>query len=269
MDRRQKRLEERTVEQRAALRSPVVYHVVRRQGEEELQRPVFSLWWSGVAAGLALFASVVGQGALELNLEGTAARSAIAPLGYTVGFLIVILGRMQLFTENTITTVLPVLADFTRQRLYCTARLWIVVFAANMVGALLAAAVTVHLPVSSPELVDACVRVAHRFAEKGAVDALFQGIPAGFAIAAVVWCRPTAERAEFWVILAFTYLIAIGEFSHVVVGAGEAFLLAVAGELPVLQAVFGLILPAFVGNVIGGTVLFALLAYAQVKEEMV
>jgi len=56
--------------------------------------------------------------------------------------------------------------------------------------------------------------------------------------------------------------------SHVVAGSTELFVLVMGGELGVAPAVFGGILPALAGNVLGGTGIFAALTYAQVREEI-
>jgi Formate/nitrite transporter len=145
--------ERQEVEERTAPRSPVIYEVVRQQGEEELDRPDASLFWSGIAAGLAIMASVATEGALRQKLPPEMpGREAVANLGYSIGFLIVILGRMQLFTEQTIVTVLPVMAEPGWRKLRGTARLWIIVFIANMTGACIVAFINVHLRLVSPDL---------------------------------------------------------------------------------------------------------------------
>src|SRR5690348_7492421 len=101
------------IEERSALSAPIVYEIVRKEGDEEMERPATSLWWSGVAAGLSISFSLLAQSILELYLPDAPWRSLISSFGYAVGFLMVVLGRQQLFTENTITAVLPVMADFT------------------------------------------------------------------------------------------------------------------------------------------------------------
>ncbi len=115
-------------EKLSAPRSPVIYEVVRQQGEDKLRRPDGSLFWSGIAAGMTMMASVIAQGALRQKLPDAPWRDAVSSLGYSVGFLMVILGRMQLFTEQTIVTVLPVMAEPSWLRLWAAARLWIIVF---------------------------------------------------------------------------------------------------------------------------------------------
>ncbi|HEX7060846.1 MAG TPA: formate/nitrite transporter family protein [Woeseiaceae bacterium] len=260
--------ENQEVEERQRLRSPLVYEIVRREAEVELARPAVSLWWSGVAAGIALSASLLAEGLLHRYLPDAAWRPAAESFGYCFGFLVVILGRLQLFTEQTVTAVLPVLADFCTHTLLRTARLWSIVLVANFVGTLLTAIITVHIGTTSAENLVAMLEVAREFAELTPVQAVAYGIPAGFFIAAIVWMVPSAEGAAFWVIVVVTYLIALGGFAHVVVGSAEVFLLQVAGELGVAQGLFGLILPSLVGNILGGTGLFAMLAYAQVQEEL-
>src|SRR5215813_11322797 len=127
------------IEERSAPRTPVIYEIVRRRGEEEMARPAISLWWSGVAAGLSISFSLLAQGILELYLPLTPWRTLVSSLGYAVGFVMVVLGRQQLFTENTITAVLPVMADFNGRSLARLGRMWGIVWIANMAGTLLAA----------------------------------------------------------------------------------------------------------------------------------
>ena len=99
------------VEDRSSPRTPVIYEVVCRLGEEEMARPAFSLWWSGVAAGMSISFSLLAQAILYTHLPDAPWRPLVADVGYTVGFVMVIMSRQQLFTENTITAVLPVIAD--------------------------------------------------------------------------------------------------------------------------------------------------------------
>src|SRR3954471_11423615 len=90
------------VEERATPRTPVIYDVVRRYGEEEMSRPAVSLWWSGLAAGLSMSFSLLAEAILRLHLPDAEWRELVTALGYPVGFLMVVLARQQLFTENTI-----------------------------------------------------------------------------------------------------------------------------------------------------------------------
>ncbi len=261
--------EREDVKDLAAPRSTVLYEVVRHQGEEELSRPAGSLFWSGIAGGVTIMASVIAEGALRHKLPAEIPwREIVSDLGYSLGFLMVILGRMQLFTEQTIVTVLPVMAAPGWRTLGRTAQLWAIVFVANMVGACAAAAINVHLGLIGHDLLASMLEVSGTLLRKPPLDLLLQGVPAGFLIASVAWIRAGATSGEFWIVLALTYAIALGDFTHVVAGAAEAFLLMFDGQIGIGHALGGIILPALIGNVIGGTGLFALLAHAQVRQEL-
>ncbi len=262
-------IERSDVQELAAPRSRVIYEVVRRQGDEELKRPPGSLFWSGIAGGVTIMVSVIAEGALRHKLPADMPmRQVISDLGYSLGFLMVILGRMQLFTEQTIVTVLPIMAAPGWQKLGTAARLWVIVFAANMIGSCVAAAINVNLHLVSQELLTSMLEVSGSLLRKAPLDVLLQGIPAGFLIASVAWIRAGAAGGEFWIVLVLTYAIALGDFTHVVAGSAEAFLLLFAGQIGVSHAVGGIILPALIGNILGGTGLFALLAHAQVRQEI-
>lgn len=260
--------ERQDVEELSAPRSPVIYEVVRQQGEEELRRPDGSLFWSGVAAGITITASVIAQGALRQKLPDAPWREAVSDIGYSVGFLMVILGRMQLFTEQTIVTVLPVMAAPSWRKMWTTARLWTIVFAANMIGTCAAAAMNAKLRLVSTDLLASMLAISAPLLHKTPLDVLAQAVPAGFIIASVAWIRAAISNGEFWVVLTLTCLIALGDFTHVIAGSAETFLLLFAGQIDVVHALGDLIAPALIGNVIGGTGLFALLAYAQVRQEL-
>jgi formate/nitrite transporter FocA (FNT family) len=253
----------------AAPKTRVIYEVVRRQGEEELARPAGSLFWSGAAGGIAMMASVIAEGALRHKLPADMpGRAAIGDLGYTLGFLIVILGRMQLFTEQTIVTVLPNMAAPGWKKFVTTARLWAIVFVANLLGTAAAAWINLNLHLMGPELTASMLEVSSAVQGKSALETLAHAIPAGFIMASVAWIRAGAADGEFWIVLILTYFIALGDFAHVIAGSAETFLLLFDGQIDVAQAFGGIIGPALVGNVIGGTGLFALLAHAQVSREI-
>lgn len=261
-------IEEREVEERSPPKAKVVHAAVVKQGEDELERPLGSLFWSGLAAGIAIMASVSAQAALHDALPDAPWRELVAGFGYSLGFIIVILGRMQLFTEHTTVAVLPLMVERTGAQLGRVARLWTVVFAGNVIGAALIAAAAIHLPLQSPELTRGMIDVSSKLLEKSALDMLLQGIPAGFLIASVAWIRSAADDSSFWIVLVLTYAIAICGFTHVIAGAAEAFLLLWSGTADAGWVAGTFLLPALVGNIIGGTGLFAMLAHAQVKAEV-
>jgi formate/nitrite transporter FocA (FNT family) len=249
------------------LSAVTVFETIRREGDEELDRPVVSLWWSGIAAGLALSTSVLAEAILYRVLAGNPGREVLAALGYALGFVIVILSRLQLFTENTLSVVLPVLAKPSADHLWRSARLWAVVFIANLVGTFVTAFISLKLGTTTPENTAAMLEVSRKVLEQTGWAGLVHAVPAGFFIAAIVWMLPSSKGFEIFTIVAFAWLISAGGFSHVVVGSAEVFLLVIHGELGFWSGLTTILLPALAGNVIGGTGLFAFLAYGQTEAE--
>ena len=157
------------VEEISTPRTPVIYEVVRRLGDEEMERPATSLWWSGIAAGLSISFSLLAQAILETHLPDTPWRPLVAGFGYSVGFLMVVLARQQLFTESTITVVLPVLKTFTSANVWRMLRLWAIVLVANLAGTLFAALFCRFTPVLSPELMDGMLAISRELQDAGLV----------------------------------------------------------------------------------------------------
>ena len=256
------------VEDRSSPRTPVIYEIVRRLGEEEMSRPVTSLWWSGLAAGLSISFSLLAQAILRAHLPDSIWAVLVTSLGYSVGFLMVVLSRQQLFTESTVTAVLPVMANMTAASLWRLGRLWGIVLIANIVGTFIAALICTFTPVLTTELRGAMLDIASQIMGHTWMEMTFRAIASGFLIATMVWLIPSAEAAQFHIIVVITYLIAAGGFMHIVAGSVEAFFLVLNGQLGILPMITAFFVPVLIGNVIGGTALFALIAYAQVMQEI-
>src|SRR6185295_15631412 len=256
------------VEELATPRTPVIYEVVRRLGEEEMLRPATSLWWSGVAAGLSISFSLLAQAILRTHLPDAPWEPLVTSFGYCVGFIMAVLSRQQLFTESTITAVLPVAAEFTWKNVGRMTRLWAIVLAANLAGTLFAALFCTYAPVLSTEIYDDMLAISRDLLAYSWWEMVFRAIASGFLMAAMVWLMPGAERTQFHVITMMTWLIAVGGFTHIVAGSMEAYLLVLAGDWAWWQMIVQFIPPVLIGNMIGGTALFALIAYAQVMDEI-
>ncbi len=255
-------------EWRGPMRAAVVYEVVRRSGDHELERPTKSLVFSSIAAGIVITLSILTEAYLRQALPDTDWAHLIEAMGYTTGFIFVILARQQLFTESTITAVLPVMAKPTANNLFAVARLWTIVFLGNLVGTAIFALWFTFYPPAGPETLEAIREISMRAMEPGFVETIMRGICAGFLIAGVAWLLPSSRGFELHVIFLITYIIALGKFSHVIAGSAEAWYLAFGGYSGFFEVVFGFIVPALIGNVIGGTVLFAFLSFGQVVAEL-
>lgn len=259
--------EKKDAVERSAPSAAVVFEAIRAQAEDELARTGRALFWSGLAAGLSMGFSFITQALLYAGVPDSDWRPLITKLGYTVGFLIVILGRQQLFTENTLTPVLQVLHAQTLDVALRTLRLWGIVLAANLLGTLIFAAALHFGRPFDADAVAALGIVAEHALEGDFGSVLFRAIFAGWLIALMVWLLPFAETARVMVIVILTYLIGIGGFPHVIAGSSEAFYAAMNGIASWSEALFYYLLPTLLGNLIGGVALVAALNYAQVSPE--
>jgi formate/nitrite transporter FocA (FNT family) len=246
----------------------MIYEILRREGEDEMDRPATSLWWSGVAAGLSISFSLIAEGVLQAHLPDAPWRPLVTALGYTTGFVIAVMARHQLFTENTVTAVLPVSAHPSLANLARVGRLWGLVLVANLIGTLCAALFCRFTSAIPPDVQAAMLTLSRESVAHAPLEIFFKAIGAGFLIAAMVWLLPSADATQLQVIILMTYLIAVAGFAHVVAGSFEGFMLVLSGRLDLWAMLAGFELPALIGNIIGGTVLFALISYGQVAKEM-
>lgn len=247
--------------ERRSVSAEVVHDAVLIEGDEELDRSSPALAWSGLAAGLAMGFSMVGQGYLREMLPAAPWRPLVESLGYTLGFLFVVMGRQQLFTENTLTAVLPVLEE--RSKLRNMGRLWGVVLAANLAGALLFALVAGHTTVFAPETRAAFAEIGREALEPGFWTLLVRAVFAGWLIALMVWLLPGAEHARFAMIVVPTYLVALAHFPHSIASSVDVLFVVTTGQAP--WAEYGrFVAAALLGNVLGGVTLVAGLNHLQV-----
>ncbi len=249
-------------------RAAVVYEIVRTEGEAELIRPFSALWWSGVAAGISIGFSFLSEAALAAHLPASDWRPIIAKLGYAVGFLIVILGRQQLFTENVLTAVLPVISRRKLDWLLSMVRLWSIVLAANVAGCFVFALALSALPIVGADVSRELGEIVAHLMQNSPTEMFAKGIGAGWIIAALVWILASSDDLHFFVIGLLTYLIALFGFTHIVAGSVEAIYGVLVGVISPWQAFGVFFLPTLAGNIFGGTVLFSVLSYAQVREEI-
>ncbi len=262
--RRKHRREKAESRRRSSPSARVVYRAVLEEGEDELVRPSAALAWSGFAAGLSMGFSLVVQGLLRAALPEAHWQPLLVKLGYAAGFLIVVLGRQQLFTENTLTVVLPLLLRKDRRTLLDVARLWGVVLAANVTGALGFAALLALTPAFDPPVRQAFDQLAAEAASLPPGTMLLRAILAGWLIATMVWLLPFARTARVGIIVAVTWVIGVGHFPHVVAGSVDTLYTVLRGQLAFSGFLTGFFLPTLAGNVIGGVALVAALAHAQV-----
>ena len=193
-------VEEKQVEERVAIGAHVVYETIRREGEEELARPAAALAWSGLAAGLSMGFSFLAEALIQNRLPERPWAHLISRLGYSVGFLIVVLGRQQLFTENTLTVILPLLLRKKITVLISVLRLWAIVLTANLVGTFVFAFCVAHIAVFDHSVQQTLTQIGAAHLGVGFGIVLVRAIFAGWLIALMVWLLPAAEHSRLSIV---------------------------------------------------------------------
>ncbi len=264
---RRKELEE-TVSDIARPDAYILHEVIRHGGDAELRRHGGALFLSAFAAGLSIALSLIVPGVLKSHLPEADWTKVITSMGYSVGFLVVVLGRQQLFTENTITPILPLLHDRSVKTTWRVVRLWAIVLGGNILGTLAIALLIAHAGAFEPSVQKAFAEISHDAIAHDFAATFVKAVFAGWMIALMVWFLPATGNAGAFIIMLMTWLVSLCSLAHVVAGSVEAFYLVVTGAATIGEYAGKFFLPTLLGNVFGGTTLVAVLNYGQVAPEV-
>jgi formate-nitrite transporter family protein len=244
-----------------------IHENVSEAAKEELERPASELVWSSLASGLLLGFSFLATAFLR-SIFPPELHAAAAALGYPLGFVYVVHARHQLFTENTLEPVIPLLEKRNLETLRSLLRLWAIVLPLNIIGALLFAVVLAHTPVVDETLRVPLLDAARTATSGGAWLVFYRAIWAGWLIALMAWLIAATHSAVGQVIFVFltTAPIAAFGFKHSIAGAIDAFYRATVGDAPWSTMLVGFEVPTILGNIVGGVVLVALVNHGQVQK---
>jgi formate/nitrite transporter FocA (FNT family) len=241
-----------------------IFEQVARNARHELRRTNLTLALSGMVGGLTMGLTALGVSVVSAKLGSSPIAETVAFLLYPLGFIAVILGRGQLFTENTLYPIALILAE--RRHVLSTARLWAIVLPANIAGTLLFALLAVRTNALDAAVVHALTQLGVEAAAPSMSHIFWSGVIGGWIIAMVAWLVSgshsiTGSVAVIWM---FTFVVGLGHFAHCIATSGEIISAVLNHALP-WSAYLRWIVPATLGNITGGVVLVTLFEYGQTK----
>jgi formate/nitrite transporter FocA (FNT family) len=253
--------EQAEIDDRTPPTSEIIHGAVYAEGISELEKSSSGLWWSGLGAGLAMGFSFLVTALLHAHLPHEKWAPLVYAFGYTIGFIIVILAQQQLFTENTLTVMLPLFSG--KPVLGDVLRVWGIVLAANVVGATIFGLAVAKLDVVDAETYQSLKHIAEDMHALTFATALLRAVFSGWLIALIVWLLPHAESARVTVIVALTWIIGAAHFPHAVAGTADGMFLVFIGERSLMTFATEYFLPTLIGNILGGVLLVAAINYLQ------
>src|SRR5690349_16802660 len=202
--------------------------------------------------------SLVAEGLLRSYLPETHWRPLIAKLGYPFGFLIVVIGRQQLYTENTLTAMLPFMDAPSSEKFVKLLRLWAIVLVANLVGALIFAFVAGKTGIFRPAFKAAFSAIGREAQEGDFWIVMLRGVFAGWLIALMAWLIPASTKSsEVVLITLLAYVVGLAGLPHIIAGSTEVLYTVSTGETSWGAYFGGYMIPALIGNTAGGAALVA------------
>ncbi len=247
-----------------------IFKQVATSARQELQRPSIALALSGFGAGVFMGLSALGT-AVALRIIGdpptgpSAVADIVSRMFYPIGFIVVILGRAQLFTENTLYPVALVLAE--KRQFWNTLRLWSVVLPANVLGAFAFGCLATGTSAIEPAIVTEMSRLGANALAHPSMQIFWSGVIAGWIIALAAWLVSSSHSitGSVMVIWMLTFLVGLGNFAHCIASSCEIFVTVLAQRAPWSEFPRWFF-PAVAGNICGGVGLVTILEYGQVMH---
>lgn len=252
------------------LTAPQIFDAAKENARQEVRRSSSTLAFSGLAGGLVMGLTGLSVAAVRANLGDGLWQNFVSYLLYPTGFIAVIIGRAQLFTENTLYPVLLILDERNKRKHYTveTLRLWSVVFAANVLGALLFAALAMLTGAVPAGIAGQLISLGREALAGTAAHFFWSGVIGGWLIALVAWVVTASHWTigQLVMIWLLTFVVGIGQFSHCIATSGEILSAVVAGIVPAGSYLHWLLF-ATLGNILGGVIMVSVLNYGQVRLE--
>ena len=200
--------------------------------------------------------------------DGPSVAHLVGSLAYPIGFVIVLVGKGELFTENFLLPVTGVLER--RGTIRQLGALWARSLVFNLAGSLVFAALVSRSGILDPEPAAVIANAARHATEYPVWTALVKAIFAGWLMTTLTWLLLAVEGLgpRLFIIWMIGTMIILGEFTHVIISGAEVFMAVFLGTGVTIEGwLGGTFLPILVGNVLGGLVFVTLLQYAQARYE--
>ena len=250
--------------QPAAPQPDEIYERTREEGRRRLSRPVLELAATALVGGFDVAFGVAALG-LASGVVGGGAGRLVGAIAFGVGFVFVVVGKSELFTENFLVPVAG-LERSDRRSWLKLGELWVGALVLNLVGGCTLAVILTSRGVlggsSHPEL----VRLAEHLAGYGVATAFLSAVVAGALMTLMTWfVEGAADSTGVRILMSWVVgaLIALGTFNHAVVSTIElVFGMRYGADVDVsdLFANLGL---AVAGNLVGGLLLVTFARSAQ------
>lgn len=235
----------------------------------DFRRSNLGLFMSAFTAGLEIGFSVLFMGTV-FTLFGEMMSNEMLKLSlalcYPIGFIFVIIGRSELFTEHTALAILPVLKGSVK--LKSLFGLWGLVYSGNLIGGFLFSFLITYLGPKIGFISEGSFfGLAHHLLEFDWMTILFSALLAGWMMGLLGWLVTSSQEtiSRIFVIILVTSIIGIAGLHHCIVGSIEVF----SGFLMSPEIHFMDYLKfqvwATLGNAIGGTFFVAILKYSHVR----
>ncbi len=247
------------------LTAPQIFHAAVESARAEIKRSPRTLAFSGVAGGVTMGLTGLSVAAMRAILGESPWAELASYMIYPIGFIAVIIGRAQLFTENTLYPVVLVLDE--RRYFKETGRLWAIVFTANITGAFLFSLLATQTGALTPAIASELVKLGTDAVNGAASHFFWSGVVGGWLIAFVAWVVTASQRTigQLVMVWLLAFVVGIGKFAHCIATSGEILSAVLAGALPA-ASYFRWLLPATLGNIVGGVLIVSVLNYGQVRE---
>jgi len=240
-----------------------IYQQVATNARQELKRTTTALGLSGFGGGAFMGLSALGA-ATAIALLGTSnVARIVSAMFYPLGFIVVIIGRSQLFSENTLYPVALVLAE--RKEFWNTMRLWAVVLPSNVAGAFAFAMLEAQTSAIAPATVTAMGQLGLDAIAHPASTVFWSGVIGGWIIALTAWLVSGSHSVtgSVMVIWMLTFMVGLGNFAHCIATSCEVLVAVLAHRAP-WSAYLVWFFPAVLGNICAGVGLVTILEYGQV-----